>query len=140
MKLRTAVSAISLVNGAWIIYAGWLWRGTFFFPIPTPEGSPEIATSMNPELLGLGVVLILVSLVCFLDWTKAFYASAVLSALGILDIVAAGPSPGSAEFEVGAVLLSVSLGVLTIALDVAAARRKTFVPEEDHPLNLPVFG
>jgi len=95
---------------------------------------------MNPELLGLGVILVIDSLVCYLGWTKAFYASAVLSALGILDVVAAGPSPSGPEFALGAFLFSVSLGLLTIALDIVAARRRTFVPEENHPLNLPVFG
>jgi hypothetical protein len=140
MKVRTAASVVGLVNGAWMIYAGWFWGRTFFFPIPIPAGVSEIATAVNPELLGLGVILVLDSLVCFLNWTKAFYASAFLSVLGILIVVAVGPSPNGPEFVLGAFLVSVSLGMLTIALNVVAARSRTFVPEQDHPLNLPVFG
>jgi len=140
LRLRTVAAAVSLANGVWLVYAGWLWLETFFFPVVSPSGARQVATSTNPELLVLGVVLLLVSFVCCLGWTTAFYASAILSALGILDVVAAGPSPASLYFEPVAVLLSVSLGALAIALDVVAARRRAFVPEEDHPLNLPVFG
>lgn len=140
MKLRTVASAISLIDGAWLIYAGWFWSRTFFFPVPTPVTSVSSLPFSNWLLLGLGVVLLLDSLVSLLNWSVAFYVSAVLAVLAVLEVVVAGPSPAGAQFEAGAVLLSVLLGALTIALDVLAARRKSFVPEEDHPLNLPVFG
>ncbi|MGA2663763.1 MAG: hypothetical protein ABSF83_02295 [Nitrososphaerales archaeon] len=140
MRLRTVATAVGFLDGVWLVYAGWLWFETFFVPVLGPSGAPEVATSTNPELLGLGVVLVLVSFFCFLGWTKAFYASAILSALGILDVVVAGPSPSSPYFEPVPVLFSVLLGSLTVASGVVAARRRTFVPEEDHPLNLPVFG
>jgi hypothetical protein len=140
LRLRTAAAAVSLVNGAWLVYAGWFWLVTFFFPIPISAGSPPVASSTNPELLALGIILVLDSVLCFLDWDRAFYASSVLSALGVLDILLAGPSPSSPYFVTAVFLLAVSLGAVTIVLDVVAARRRTFVPEADHPLNLPVFG
>ena len=90
---------------------------------------------MNAVLLALGVILLLDSVACYVGWTEALYASAALSFLIVLDIAI-----GGAQFATAGFAGSLLLGLLTMALDILAARRKLFIPEEDHPLNLPVFG
>lgn len=89
----------------------------------------------NIILVTAGVILLLDSVVCFFGFTNAFYVSAVLSAVIILLEVAQSIPLAGTAFVVGAILC-----VVTIGLDILGARRKSVVSEENHPLNLPVFG
>ena len=132
MKLGTVAAAVSAVNGFWLIVAGLFWNQAFSFINPTAQTIPS---SDNLVLSLLGAIILLDSIVCFLGWSKAFYVSAAASVLGILGVAAGGVQLASPSFVVSALLC-----LLTAVLDVVAARRKTFVPEADHPLNLPVFG
>ena len=95
----------------------------------------QISGLQNLALIALGVVLLLDSIACYVGWTEAMYASAAVSLLIVLDIAIEGVQLASLAFA-GSLLL----GVVAIAVDILAARRKLFIPEEDHPLNLPVFG
>ncbi len=131
MRLRSAATAITLVNGVWAIAAGAYWSRIFTF-VPNVSGP---LSSENVILLALGVILLLDSIACYMGWTEALYASAALSLLIVLDIAIGGVQFASPMFA-GSLLL----GLLAIAVDILAARRKLFIPEEDHPLNLPVFG
>jgi hypothetical protein len=130
LKLKTVASAVSLVNGAWLVAAGAYWLQVFSFP--QLGLGPQ---SENWIVLALGVILALDSAFCYLGWVEALYASAAISALGVMGIAI-----GGVELTTLAFAFSALIGLLTIALDILAARRKVFIPEEDHPLNLPVFG
>ncbi len=132
MRLRSAVSAVTLVNGLWSVAAGAYWSRIFEFV------NPPIQTSLGSEnifLIVLGAILLLDSIACYVGWTEALYASAAVSLLIVLDIAI-----GRVQFASPAFAGSLILGLVVIALDILAARRKLFIPEEDHPLNLPVFG
>jgi hypothetical protein len=142
LKLRTVAAALSLVNGAWSITVGAYWNQIFGAELGSDLGCAGSCSLFGVAhiVLVLGVILLVDSLVCFLAFSRAFYVSALLSGVVlflVLVSVAAGwhlwASYPSAPF-------SIVLGIVTIVLDVVAARRKTYVSEENHPLNLPVFG
>jgi hypothetical protein len=130
--LRTLAAVVSLVNGAWGILSGIYWY-RFYHPAAFP--GPNTDTSLNLIVLSLGIILLLDSAVCFIGPSVAFYASAVLSAILLVYELSLSISFGSAE-----TILAIVLALATIVLDVAAARVKKVVSEENHPLNLPVFG
>jgi hypothetical protein len=128
LDLKKAAAAVSLLDGAWTVVAGGYWRQVF-------GATSRMHSSDNIILLALGIVLVIDSLVCFRGVLEAFYASVVLAIVAALGILSWGVSLGSAGFAVTALL-----AVLTVILDALGARRKTSFTEEDHPLNLPVFG
>lgn len=144
MKLRTVAAALSLINGIWIIAIGAFWNQLFGLELGDVScGGSCSLFGVDHIVLLLGVVLLIDSLVCFLAFSKAFYASAALSALVLLLVlfsVWAGISSMQAWINYPAIPASILLGIVTVAVDVIAARRKTYVSEENHPLNLPVFG
>jgi hypothetical protein len=131
LKLKTVASAVSLINGVWLVAAGAYWNQVFSFPL-LGLGTRQ---ADNWVLAVLGIILVLDSAVCFLGWVEALYASAAISAIGVMGIAV-----GGVQLATPAFVFSAFLGLLAIALDILAARRKLFIPEEDHPLNLPVFG
>jgi len=131
LRLRSVAGAVTLVNGVWTVAAGAYWSQIFVF---TNQGF-QTSGLQNFILIGLGVILLLDSIACYVGWTEAMYASAAVSLLTVIDIAIGGVQLASLAFA-GSLLL----GLLTIAVDILAARRKLFIPEEDHPLNLPVFG
>ncbi len=128
MELKKVAAAASLLDGAWIVVAGGYWREIF-------GATSRMHGSDNVILLALGIVLMIDSLVCFRGVLEAFYASFVLAIVAALGVLSWGVNLGSAGFAVTALLAA-----LTIILDALGARRKTSFTEEDHPLNLPVFG
>ena len=94
-------------------------------------------------VLVLGIILLVDSLVCFLAVLRAFYVSAAVSALALLLVLfSVWGTISSMQVWVNypAIPVSILLGMVTMVLDVIAARRKTYVSDEHHPLNLPVFG
>jgi hypothetical protein len=131
LKLKSVASAVSLINGVWLVAAGAYWNQVFSFPL-LGLGTRQ---ADNLILVVLGVILVLDSAVCFRGWVEALYASAAISALAVVGIAIGGIQLATPAFA-----FSAFLGLLAIALDILAARRKLFIPEEDHPLNLPVFG
>lgn len=128
MELKKVAAAASLLDGAWTVAAGAFWRQIF-------GTSSRVHSADNIILLALGIVLVIDSLVCFRGVLEAFYASFVLAIVAALGVVSWGVNLGSAGFVVTALLAAVT--VIVVAL---GARRKTRFTEEDHPLNLPVFG
>ncbi len=131
MKLKTVAATVSLLNGVWLVAAGAYWNQIFSFPL-LGLGTRQ---AENWILLALAVILVLDSAICFLGWVEALYASAAISALGVMGIAI-----GGVELATSAFAFSAFVGLLAISLDILAARRTVFIPEEDHPLNLPVFG
>jgi hypothetical protein len=127
LNTKTLAAAVSLLDGVCVAVGGAYWRDAF--------GISAGHASSNFVLLALGIVMILDSAVCFTGVLEAYYASVVLALVALLGVVTWGAHLGSAGF-----LVLLLLSVLTVALDALGARRKTHVPEEDHPLNLPVFG
>jgi hypothetical protein len=141
LKLRTVAAALGLVNGVWVIAVGAYWNQIFSI------GSGDISCtgSCYPAgtdhiVLVLGVVLLIDSLVCLLAFSRAFYISAILSVLVLLLVLALTAGLSLAWASHPAIPATIILGIATAVLDVIAARRKTYVSEENHPLNLPVFG
>ncbi len=125
MKLSTVAVAVAVgvVNGAWAAVAGVYW--TQFFGAP---GGP------NAALVALGLLILISSVASLIGPPDALYAPAAFSLIEILGIAVFGTDTG-ADFAISALLAAA-----TIALAFFGTRKKTFVPEEDHPLNLPVFG
>jgi hypothetical protein len=123
LKLRTVAAAVGVINGAWAAGAAVYWSQLFGV-----SGGP------NPALAALGLLIAFSSLAGLIGPPDALYGPIAFSLVEILGIAAFATDVGSA-FD-----LSLVLAVATIALSFFAARKKTFVPEEDHPLNLPVFG
>ncbi|MDA4112931.1 MAG: hypothetical protein OK474_02690 [Thaumarchaeota archaeon] len=80
------------------------------------------------------------SLVCFLAFSRAFYISALLSVIVAFLVLVSVAASWQTWTSYPATPASILLGLATVVLDIIAARRKTYVSEENHPLNLPVFG
>ena len=84
-------------------------------------------------MLVVGVLLIMDSAVCFLGISPAYYASALLAVIMLVFV------PGGIQ-AADLFVVSAVLGAATVALDAVAANTREYLPEQDHPLNLPVFG
>lgn len=124
-RLRTVAATVSLVEGAWGLVLAF--GGGALSEIPRSTGWSETA------LAAIVIVLVIDSLVCVVGLAWAFYVSALLSVVA-LPFIPGGPGLGA--LFLGSLLLA----LVTVILDVVAARRKEFISEQNHPLNLPVFG
>lgn len=125
--VRIVAAAVSLINGAWGVVAG-LYSTRIF----------DVQLSMSGGdfwILVVGILLLLDSIVCIVGFRTAFYGSAALSVLLILDILLFGAAISDIAF-----IASVLLGLITVVLDIITVRHREIVSEENHPLNLPVFG
>lgn len=125
--VRVIASIVSLVNGGWGLLA-WLYSAKIF-GVNLSAGSGGIWIPI------VAVLLVLDSLVSFAGFRTAFYASVALSVLLLLDILLFGAVIASAAFAASALL-----ALATVILGIIAARMRPRVSEENHPLNLPVFG
>ena len=129
MGIRTAAALVSAVNAGWLLVVGTFWSDL------TGVRCLADGCGNEPAIQALGVVVLAVSLVCFLGFAKAFYGSAGLSALAIVVFAFY-----SGKLEDLAFAVTIVLGIAAVAVDVVAASRKPVVDEQNHPLNLPVFG
>ncbi len=84
------------------------------------------------------VVLMVDSLACLIAPRKAFYASALLGAV-LAALIGYGGVYSGTLFDVS-VIVGLVLAALTVVLGLAAARSRGSVSEQQHPMNLPVFG
>jgi hypothetical protein len=125
--VRVIASAVSLVNGVWGIASG-LYSSRIF-------GVQQSTGAGDFWIIAVGALLLLDSLVCIVGFQTAFYGSAALSILLVVDILLFGAAITDTAFVASALL-----GLITVALDILAITRKQVVSEENHPLNLPVFG
>jgi uncharacterized membrane protein len=143
LKLRTVAAALSLINGIWIIAVGAYWNQLFSLELGDITCAGSCLFGVDHIVLVLGAILLVDSLVCFLAFSRAFYISAALSVLVLFFVlfsVWAAILSIQAWENYPAIPVSILLGIATMVLDVIAANRKTYVSEENHPLNLPVFG
>ena len=85
--------------------------------------------------LALGSLLVVVSLATFVGPAAIFYASAGLGL--IIDTI---ELLNYSSIVQGGFYVTLILVTLSVGLSVAAARRRTGVSEQSHPMNLPVFG
>jgi len=83
--------------------------------------------------VALGAILVLDSALCFWGISSAYYVSALLSVVMLVFV------PGGIQLG-DLFLTSVAAAAITVVLDALAARSREYIPEKDHPMNLPVFG
>ena len=83
----------------------------------------------------MAVVLTLDSFVALVGPRRIFYASAVLSAL-----LAGSEWLGLGSDATVGNMLAIAVAIVTLVLSVVAARFEPEIPEQSHPMNLPVFG
>ena len=127
-RTKRLAAGFSLATGAWGVGLG-VYLARFL-----ANGGPAASvSSVYYPIVAVGTILILDSTLCFIGFSSAFYGSAALALL-MIAFVPGGIQPSEAF------LVSILLVVATIALDLVAATRREYIPEEDHPLNLPVFG
>jgi hypothetical protein len=86
-------------------------------------------------LLTVAAILVIDAVVCFIGLRVGFTVGAVLS---IAIVVLVGAQWG--RFGNFGSSLSVVLSAIAILLDLISTRASKSIPEESHPLNLPVFG
>jgi hypothetical protein len=127
--VKTVAALVSMVNGVYAAAVGAYWGKV----VPTSSGATGGLDGLFVSVLGF--ILLLDSLVCLLGSSKAFYASAGISLLLVILEAAVGIQLGSSGFIGG-----LGLALVTVGLDVIAARTRKVISEADHPLNLPVFG
>lgn len=132
--IRSAAVTVGIINGAWGIVAGLYWRSLFQTPLMS-SGINMVLPATDVVISVVGLFLILVSLVCLVGPSNLLYASAVVSIAMVGAEFVTGVS-----FDTTGLIVSLFLMAATVVLDVAAATRKQYVSEENHPLNLPVFG
>ena len=123
VAVRNLAAAVGIVYGAWGLYTSLYWPGV-----------PAASEVGGLEILVVSVLLILASAVCFVGFRLAFYFSAAVAVILLARFLLSGLF-GTAALDVAVVLC-----IATIALDVLGARHRAVVAEENHPLNLPVFG
>jgi len=117
ISLKRTAALLSLLDSILAVY-------TYF---------PGFAGSYDNIFLFLGIVFLLVSMICLYGLFYAFYGSVVLSAaLLILSIAVGGYSSYFIVLDI--------LSAASLSASVIVVRRSTKLPEQVHPLNLPVFG
>ncbi len=125
--VRIVAAVVSLLNGVWGVVAGIYPKQVF--------GVQSLTGSGDFWLLAVGALLVLGSMACFVGLQTAYYVSAALAILLVVDMLLFGAPISDLGF-----ILSALFGLITVVLDLIATRRKPIVSEENHPLNLPVFG
>ncbi len=127
MRIGTIAAAVGIVTGVWTLGVQWICPS---------NGCPESGVPyLGTIILSLSVLLILASVVGLVGSKNAFYGSAILSIL--LD---SSVALTSGIEDAALVWITLGLSGATFVLSLAAARMKTSVSEESHPMNLPVFG
>ncbi len=89
-------------------------------------------------LLVVGVLLLVDGALCLVDRWPAFLIGGVLSLAAVFIAAAQWNRVGGLGPE--DIVITAALGVLALALDLKALVSRRPVSEENHPLNLPVFG
>ena len=122
------MSALNVTAAGVGVLAGLLGLGIGSFGFSPAHGSWVWVVAV------VSVVLVVESSVALVGPRLAFYIQAVLAAL--LVATEWGASDGVSP----ALLLVVLAGAATVALGILAARHEQRIPEQSHPMNLPVFG
>jgi len=132
MSVKGMVGIANLLNSLWILYLVYLYP-TFctgcFDSVPVHY---DLIVSM---MLVVGLILVIDSGACLAGKWLGLPMGALLSSVTIPLLIMKLYYFGA--FFVG---LGVVFAVAAVVLDVVAAVSKTAMPEQNHPLNLPVFG
>jgi len=83
----------------------------------------------------MSIALVLDSFVALVGPKAVFYVSALLSAL-----LAGSEWFGSGSDAKAVNVLAIAMAGATLVLSLVAARYQQEIPEQAHPMNLPVFG
>jgi len=134
MNFRRMAGAPNLLEAAWTLYAVIIHEST---PTMCPLNEcPQIANGwMITALIVVEVVLLLDSIVCFAGRWLGLPLGAALSILTIVFVAFQWGTLGAFNSGIAALLSAFAL-----VLNVMAMMMRTRMPEESHPLNLPVFG
>ena len=118
-----------------------VWGAVFAYAFPAKSscsagGCPIGAGVLQPTILVLGLALLVDGFVCLYGLRRGFYVGVPLSAVsaGLVLFEWAGQNPGLVA--VGFVLVS----LVAVIGDLIAIWKKSGLPEEGNPMNLPVFG
>ena len=135
VPIKALGSLFGLANGAWAVYIAESALNTVYH-CPANGCPPEMFAYVPyaQALTVVGGMLVADSLVSFKGYRAALLLAAILSA-GVLGLVAAEwgeYGPGS--------LYSSLLSVAAAAVCLVASRSPKDIPDQAHPLNLPVFG
>lgn len=132
---RPLAGLLGILSSAWGLFMG-LFLKEF---VGTNIGGQPPPVPGSIEIILVSALLLITSLVCFVGFKLALYLSGVIAAVLIARVYIsyATSSSGVSPFDF---LVATALCVATIVLDILAARHKVAVSEENHPLNLPVFG
>jgi hypothetical protein len=128
-----AAGLLDLLAGAWGAVFAYTFPGRSSCPT---SGCPIAAGVLQPAILVLGLVLVVDGFVCLYGLRRGFYLGVALSAVsaGLVLFEWAGRNPGLVA--VGFVLVS----LLAVIGDLVAIWKKSGLPEQGNPMNLPVFG
>lgn len=116
-SLKRIAPTISIVSSILAIYA--------YFP--------GYADGLDLYLLYSGILLLIVSLLCLYGIYYAFFGSSLFSLISLILSLSTMLFSAYLIFLDFLLLASIILNILTI-------RRWSKIPEQAHPLNLPVFG
>jgi hypothetical protein len=133
---KRLAGGITLVAGAWMVVAVYHFSTVTQSCVagascPAPY---SVYSSMVPAL-AIGLLLVADSVLGLIERWAAYPAGAVLSVLSIAVLL---PNLGGAGLDYE--LVSIVLGIIALVLDVRATLVRPEIAEENHPLNLPVFG
>ena len=134
MLIKRAAGALNLVAGAWIIYVVlFASRIRTLCPVTGCAGL-SVWGPLFPVLL-VGVLLVVDSGICFVEKWFAFPLGGLLSVITIVLVVSQW-----SVLEAFYVSISIVISVVALILDAKAAVSQSRLSEQEHPLNLPVFG
>ena len=127
MRVATIAVIVSIVDAIWGIAVG---------VAPSQTIQRSLVAPWDWLVIALAVLLLVGALISLTGIPAAFYASAALAVLVVIAVVV---SERAALADTG-ILVTVVLGAAAVAADVLAVRMRPQISEENHPLNLPVFG
>jgi len=134
--IKVLASVLGVVNGAWAVYIALSATNTAMLTTCVAKGCEAmfVYVPFAQALAVGGVLLIIVSIVSLKGFRWSLLLEAVLS-LAVLGFVAIEwGAYGSASWT------SAILSIVAAAVSVYASRRVREIPDQAHPLNLPVFG
>jgi hypothetical protein len=120
--------------GAWALVQVWAFPTVY----ACPNGGCPASITIPPELtLLFGVLLIADGLICFARLRAAFYAGGLLSV--VMAVLVLYQWTGATPPNLAFVALPV-VSLLALIADILALSSKSKLAEQQHPMNLPVFG
>ena len=135
------MSRLSTIAGAFGIVVGVSAVISILASAPGCIGGacPYYATRiLEIAAITLGVALILASSFSFFWRRSVLYGSSLLSATVAAAVAAHAIEAG--KLQAISIGVSLALSLMSALANLVAAKTKDTVPEESHPLNLPVFG